>query len=94
MICKKYYCEQIPIETVNKNPESIKAFFWYLYMCNITHWNLVVSFKWSCEIKGLNLIVYKLNLPHINLTSIIRNNNYDQKQLFPQGNIYQELCVR
>lgn len=27
MICKKYYCEQIPIETVNKNPESIKAFF-------------------------------------------------------------------
>lgn len=62
-------------------------------MCNITHWNLVVSFKWSCEIKGLSLIVYKLNLPHINGTSIIRN-NYDQEQLFPQGNIYQELCVR
>lgn len=62
-------------------------------MCNITHWNLVVSFKWSCEIKGLSLIVYKLNLPHINVTSIIRN-NYDQEQLFPQGNIYQELCVR
>lgn len=94
MIYKKYYYERIPIETANKSPESIKAFFWYLYMCNVTHWNLVVFFKWSCEIKGLNLIVYKLNLPHINVTSIIRNNNYDQKQLFPQGNIYQELCVR
>lgn len=45
MIYKKYYYEQIPIETANKNPESIKAFFWYLYMCNVTHWNLVVSFK-------------------------------------------------
>lgn len=37
MIYKKYYYEQIPIETANKNPESIKAFFWYLYMCNVTH---------------------------------------------------------
>lgn len=45
MIYKKYYYERIPIETANKNPESIKAFFWYLYMCNVTHWNLVVSFK-------------------------------------------------
>lgn len=83
MIYKKYYYEQIPIETANKNPESIKAFFWYLYMCNVTHWNLVVSFKWSCEIKGLNLIVYKFNLPHINVTSIITTrNNYFLKEIF------------
>lgn len=83
MIYKKYYYEQIPIETANKNPESIKAFFWYLYMCNVTHWNLVVSFKWSCEIKELNLIVYKFNLPHINVTSIITTrNNYFLKEIF------------
>lgn len=83
MIYKKYYYEQIPIETANKNPESIKAFFWYLYMCNVTHWNLVVFFKWSCEIKGLNLIVYKFNLPHINVTSIITTrNNYFLKEIF------------
>ena len=57
--------------------------------------DILCNILWiSCEIKGLNFIVYKLSLPHINVTSIIRNNNYDQEQLFPQGNIHQELRVR